>query len=377
MKRLPLILIVLAILLVILGVGLKKASGELLNKFNLKTSVNTSQSTRVIVDEESTVINIVEKVSPSVVSIAVENRQLFDPFFGFQAPTEKQSGIGTGFVVTKDGLIITNKHVVSSDSEKYIVVVTAKDGSKKQYEVQKVTRDPSALNDMALIKIDATDLVPVELGDSDKLKVGQKVVAIGNALGRFENTVTTGIISGLGRGVSPVDPSTGVAENLKDLIQTDAAINPGNSGGPLVNSAGQVIGINTAIADAQNIGFALKINIAKDLINEFQRSGGKITRPLLGIRYRHISKDAGLLNDVPEGELVQEVVSGSGAAKAGVKPGDIITVIDGTKLTGDNSLAQVIKDKKVGDSIKLRIFRDGKTLDLTATLGDAAATSSQ
>lgn len=360
-----------------LATGMKDNWNIQLPKFELnKPNILTNQK-QVIVDEESTVINVVEKVSPSVVSIAVENSQLFDPLFGMQSPAEKQSGIGTGFVVTKDGLIITNKHVVSSDKEKYIVVVTAKDGSKKQYPVQKITRDPSALNDMALIKIDVSDLTPVELGDSDQLKVGQKVVAIGNALGRFENTVTTGIVSGLGRGVSPVDPSTGVSENLEDLIQTDAAINPGNSGGPLVNSAGQVIGINTAIADAQNIGFALKINIAKDLISEFQSSGGKITRPLLGIRYRHITKDAGLLNDVPEGELVQEVVDGSGASKAGVKAGDIITTLDGNKLTTENSLAQAIKNKKVGDSVKLRIFRDGKTLDITATLGDAASIPSQ
>lgn len=332
-----------------------------------------SSETRVLIDEESAVVSVVEKVSPSVVSIAVENRQLFDPFFGIPRQSERQSGIGTGFVVSKDGLIMTNKHVVASDREKYTVVITANDGNKKEYEVKSISRDPSALNDMALIKVDASDLVPLELGDSDQLKVGQKVIAIGNALGRFENTVTTGVVSGLGRGVSPIDPSTGVSENLEDLIQTDAAINPGNSGGPLVNSSGQVIGINTAIAgEAQNIGFAIKINVAKQLINEFQASGGKISRPLLGIRYRHISKDAALLNDVPEGELVQEVVSDSGAAKAGVKPGDIITTLDGQKLTEDVSLAKVIQGKKVGDIIKIRVFRNGQTLDMNASLGDAS-----
>lgn len=332
-----------------------------------------SSETRVLIDEESAVVSVVEKVSPSVVSIAVENRQLFDPFFGIPRQSERQSGIGTGFVVSKDGLIMTNKHVVASDREKYTVVITDNDGNKKEYEVKSISRDPSALNDMALIKVDASDLVPLELGDSDQLKVGQKVIAIGNALGRFENTVTTGVVSGLGRGVSPIDPSTGVSENLEDLIQTDAAINPGNSGGPLVNSSGQVIGINTAIAgEAQNIGFAIKINVAKQLINEFQASGGKISRPLLGIRYRHISKDAALLNDVPEGELVQEVVSDSGAAKAGVKPGDIITTLDGQKLTEDVSLAKVIQGKKVGDIIKIRVFRNGQTLDMNASLGDAS-----
>lgn len=369
------------ILIFALGVFAAIAGLKALNKipeFNdLKNALPEATQKRVIVDEESTVINVVEKVSPSVVSIAVENQQLFNPFFGFTQPNEKQSGIGTGFVVSKDGLILTNKHVVSSDSNKYIVVTSDRDGNKKNYEVKKITRDPSSLNDMALVKIDATDLTPVELGDSDKLKVGQKVVAIGNALGRFENTVTSGIVSGLGRGVSPVDPSNGVSENLEDLIQTDAAINPGNSGGPLVNSAGQVIGINTAIADAQNIGFAIKINVAKSLISEFNASGGKISRPLLGVSYRHISKDAALLNDVPEGDLVQQVVPNSGAAKAGMKVGDIITTLDGNKLTGDNSLAQALKNKKVGDSVKLRVFRSGQTLDITATLGEATGTENQ
>src|SRR3990167_5785722 len=202
-----------------------------------------------LVEEESVVIDVVEKVSPSVVSIAVENRQLFDPF-GFGQPQEKQSGIGTGFVVGEDGLILTNKHVVSADGEKYIAIIKNNDGTEKKFDVKEINRDP--FNDLALIKVDPSAssgqaLKPVELGDSDHLKVGQKVIAIGNALGRFENTVTTGVVSGLGRGVSPIDPATGIAERLDDLIQTDAAINPGNSGGPLVNSAGQVIGINSGI----------------------------------------------------------------------------------------------------------------------------------
>lgn len=355
------------------GVALLRYFNKL--PLNIRENIPEAVQKRVLIDEESTVINVVEKVSPSVVSIAVQNRTLFDPFFGLQRPTEKQSGIGTGFVVSRDGLILTNKHVVSSDQEKYIVVTVDKSGNKKEYEVKKITRDPSALNDMALIKIDAADLVPVEFGDSDKLKVGQKVIAIGNALGRFENTVTVGVVSGLGRGVSPIDPSTGVSENLEDLIQTDAAINPGNSGGPLVDSSGRVIGINTAIAGGENIGFAIKINVAKKLVDEFNASGGKITRPILGIRYQHISRDAAILNDVPEGEYVQEVVKGSGADKAGVEIGDIITTIDGVKLTEENSLAKVISGKKVGDSVKIRVFRDGQTLDLTAVLGDASATS--
>lgn len=328
------------------------------------------ERSQTVVEEESVVINVVEKVSPSVVSIAVENRLLIDPFFGLpQGRDQRQSGIGTGFVVSRDGIVLTNKHVVSDEGAKYIAVIREGDNERK-LEVVEIHRDP--FNDLALLKVNASDLKAVEMGDSDKLKVGQKVIAIGNALGRLENTVTVGVVSGLGRGVSPVDPSTGIAERTEDLIQTDAAINPGNSGGPLVNSAGQVIGITNARASAENIGFAIKVNIAKQLLDDFAKSGGKIVRPLLGIRYTHISRDVALLNEVPEGELVREVIAGSAADKVGIKVGDIVTHLDSAKLTEENTLSKIIRTKKVGDEIKIRIFRDGKTLDLTATLEEAS-----
>lgn len=329
---------------------------------------NRVEQTQTVIEEESAIISVVEKVSPSVVSIAVKNRQLFDPSFGFPQ-RGRESGIGTGFVVAKDGLIVTNKHVVSLENEKYVAIIRDNDGVEKKYDVTKIHRDP--FNDLALLQVDASGLIPVELGDSEHLKVGQKVIAIGNALGQFENTVTVGIISGLGRGVAPIDPLTGVAERLDDLVQTDAAINPGNSGGPLVNIGGQVIGMNTAVASAENIGFAIKINIAKQLIDDFVKSGGKIVRPLLGVRYSHITRETALLNEVPEGELVREIVAGSAADDAGVKVGDIITDFDGQKLSEENSLSNLIRAKKVGDSVKIRVWRDGKTLDLTATLGEA------
>lgn len=325
--------------------------------------------TQRVVEEESVVIDVVEKVSPSVVSIAVERGPEIN-FFGIpQQGTESEAGIGTGFVVRSDGLIITNKHVVSSGDATYLAIIRANDGGERKLEVQEITRDP--FNDLALLRVDASDLTPVELGDSNTLKVGQIVVAIGNALGRFQNTVTTGVVSGLGRGVNPLNPSTGIAERLDDLVQTDAAINPGNSGGPLVNSAGQVIAINTAVASAENIGFAIKVNIAKQLIDEFQASGGKISRPFLGVRYSHISQNVALLNDVPEGELVREVVDDSSADKADLKVGDIITEFDGQKLTEDNTLQQLIRGKSVGDVVNIRVFREGQTLDLTATLDEA------
>lgn len=335
---------------------------------NILENTKISQ-TQTVVDEESVVIDVVDKVSPSVVSIAVENKQTID-FFGMPGQGAKgESGIGTGFVVSTDGLIITNRHVVSQTGEKYIAIIRDNGGNEKKYPVIEINRDP--FNDLAIVKVDAEGLKPLELGDSDHLRVGQKVVAIGNALGRFQNTVTTGVVSALSRGVSPMDPSTGAAEKLDDLIQTDAAINPGNSGGPLVNTAGQVIGINTAIADAQNIGFALKINVAKQLLSDFKSSGGKISKPFLGVRYTHISKDVAILNEVPQGELVREVVTGSAADKAGLEVGDIINEFDGQKLTEDNQLTTLIRAKKVGDMIKVKIYRDKKSLDLNITLGEA------
>lgn len=324
--------------------------------------------TQKVVNEESVVIDVVKKVSPSVVSIAVENKQQLSPLFGLQ-PGEGQSGIGTGFVISKDGLILTNKHVVSDESASYIAIIRGDNGSEQKLPITKINRDP--FNDLALVRVSASDLKPVEMGDSDNLQVGQTVIAIGNALGRFDNTVTTGVVSALGRAVSPIDPSTGVAERLEDMIQTDAAVNPGNSGGPLLNSEGQVIGVNTAVASAQNIAFAIKINVAKQLIGDFNSSGGKISRPFLGIRYTHISRDVALLNEVPEGELVREVVANSAAAKAGIKVGDIIVNFDGQKLTDDVTLTNLIRSKKVGDVVKVRVFRDKQTLDLAITLGEA------
>ena len=364
-KKLTLILLIIA-LWVVSVVGVFRFFGKEIPTRKLQDA--TREQRQVIVEEESVVISVVEKVSPSVVSIAVENRQMLDPFFGLPRQ-DRQSGIGTGFVVSKDGLILTNKHVVADSREKYIAIIRDNGGTERKLEIKKVNLDP--FNDLALVKVDANDLKPLEMGDSDNLKVGQKVIAIGNALGRLENTVTVGVVSGLGRGVSPVDPSTGIAERTEDLIQTDAAINLGNSGGPLINTAGQVIGITNARASAENIGFAIKINIAKQLIADFEASGGKISRPLLGIRYTHISRDVALLNEVPEGELVREVIADSAAADSGIKVGDIMTHLDGEKLTEENSLAKIIRTKKVGDEIRVRVFRDGKTIDLAAKLEEA------
>ncbi len=365
-------LLVLAVAVWIISVI---AVARYLGKLPGVTEQGQEKQTTKIVSEESDIISVVKKVSPSVVSIAVGNQQTLN-FFGMPVGSPNQeSGIGTGFVVSADGLIMTNKHVVSQDNQKYIAIIKNNDGTEKKYDITQINRDP--FNDLAIVKIDATGLTPVDMGDSGNLQVGQTVIAIGNALGQFENTVTTGVVSGLGRGVSPFDPSTGISEKLDDLIQTDAAINPGNSGGPLVNSSGQVIGINTAVASAQNIGFALKINTAKQLLSDFKSSGGKISRPFLGIQYTHIQKDVALLNGVPQGELVRQVVPGSAADKAGIEVGDIISDFDGQKLTDENTLTNIIRSKKVGDQVRLKVYRENKSLDLTITLGEAPTGGSQ
>ncbi|KKQ36852.1 MAG: protease Do [Candidatus Woesebacteria bacterium GW2011_GWA1_37_7] len=239
-----------------------------------------------ILTEESVVVDVAEKVSPSVVTVSVQTPRRrvleFSPFGGLRSRLEggEPQDIGTGFVVSKDGLIVTNKHVVASDATYKVVT---KDG--KEYETKQISRDPS--NDIAVIKIDAGDLQPVELGDSSNLKVGHFVIAIGTALGEFRHTVTTGVISGLGRGITAGNAFEGYVEKLDDVIQTDAAINPGNSGGPLLNSAGQVIGINVAVASsAQNIGFAIPVNVVKDALSQYQKTGNFASKAYLGVEYQ-------------------------------------------------------------------------------------------
>lgn len=340
-----------------------------------------------IVSEESVIIDVVKKVKPSVVTVAEELPQRalspfdFGPFGMFGLPDEEQTpqgpqNIGSGFVVSSDGLIVTNKHVVSDVQARYQVVTS----DDKKYDVEKIYRDP--LNDVAILKISPSTgsgqaLVPVELGDSSKLQVGQLVVAIGTPLGEFSNSVTSGIISGLGRGISAGSRFQGYVEKLDNVIQTDAAINPGNSGGPLVNSVSQVIGINTAIASAgQNIGFALPISVVKESLNNFNTTG-QFNRAYLGVGYKMISRDLSVLNNLPEGAYVQRVVEGSPAEKAGIKKGDIITKIDKERISEKESdLGSAISKKKAGDTINVTVYRNegknqGKEVELKATLSTA------
>lgn len=321
----------------------------------------TQQKVQTVVTEENAVISVVDKTSSSVVAIGA-NRKVFDPFDPFSLPKSQNSTIGTGFVVSEKGIIVTNKHVVSDDSARYTVVT--RDG--KKYEIRKIYRDP--ILDLAIVQVDEGGLQALELGDSSRIKVGQMVIAIGNALGKFTNTVTTGVVSGVGRKVVAGDPFSGAAENLDNLIQTDAAINPGNSGGPLLSSSGQVVGVNVATTEgAQNIGFAIPINSVKQIVDEFVQKG-TVSRPFLGIRYRFISKDIAILNEVPQGAYIQEVIPDSSADKAGVKEGDIITKIDGKTVDSESKVSEIISGKKIGDSLGLNVWNDGKERSVSATL---------
>lgn len=327
--------------------------------------------TQKILKEEGVVIEVSEKSSTSVVTVAVVKEQrLSDSFFGFETQEFEletvQQDIGTGFVV-KGNLIVTNKHVVSDRDVEYKII--DKDG--KEYVVEKIYRDP--VSDLAILQVVGGEvLTPISLGDSSQLRVGQFVIAIGTALGEFRHTVTTGVISGLGRGITAGDAFNGESERLDNVIQTDAAINPGNSGGPLLNSAGEVIGVNVAVAGgAQNIGFAIPINELKSSLDNFE-STGRFSRPFLGVRYRNISKDAALRNEVPQGAYVEAVLKSSPAAKAGLKVGDIVVEADGQKLKDEGKdLIMIINQKKVGELLKLKIWRDGKEIEISATLEES------
>jgi len=325
---------------------------------------------REVINEESVVTKVVEQSTPSVVTVSISKKvtpnplqgfDFFGQFFGMpmipnQQPQQQQNveqDIGTGFIISADGLIVTNKHVVADTTAGYRVII----GKDQVVDVANIYRDP--ITDLAILKVNKTGLTPVKLGDSNGIKVGQTVIAIGTALGEFRSTVTTGVISGLGRAITAGSPFEG-SEKLDNVIQTDAAINPGNSGGPLLNSSGEVIGVNVAVSQSgQNIGFALPINLVKDSINNFKTTG-EFNRPYFGVSYQTISKQTALLNDVPAGAYVKDVVAGSPAEKAGIKIGDIITEFDGKRMADDTvtALATLVNNKKVGDSVTVKYWRD-------------------
>ncbi len=327
---------------------------------NGSISIPTTTTEKVVVQESSAIIDSANKVSPAVVSITTKST--VQDIFGQVSQSESA---GTGFVITSDGLILTNKHVVSDQTAAYTVVMS--DGKSYDAKVQSV--DP--LNDLAVVKIDARNLPVVELGDSDQLQVGQWVVAVGNALGKFQNTVTAGVVSAKGRSIQASDSGSGSnSENLSGLLQTDAAINPGNSGGPLVNLKGQVVGIDTAVAaDAQGIGFAIPINAAKSAIDSIKKTG-QIIRPYLGVRYVQITPDLAQQNNLPYnyGALIARgssltdfaVVPGSPADKAGIIENDIILEVNGEKIDENHDLLTLIQQYNIGDEIELKVSSKGK-----------------
>ncbi len=317
-------------------------------------SLNTTKTEKLILEESSAITDSVKKVSPAVVSVTTYFNQQ-DFFTG--AMTQGQAA-GTGFIITNDGYIITNKHVVASgDSYK----VFTSDG--KSYDAKVVSKDP--FNDLAILKIDAKGLSVVELGSSSDLKIGQWVIAIGNALGEFDNTVTVGVVSAKDRTISAEN------ETLNNLLQTDTAINLGNSGGPLVNLAGQVVGINTAVAAknvAEGIGFAIPIDLVKSAIDSVEKTG-KIVRPFLGVNYLPVTKDVAKTLSLPidYGALVTRgggsnvaVKSGSPADKAGIVENDILTQINGERIDDKHSLGLLIQQYRPGDEVEIKLLRAGK-----------------
>jgi S1-C subfamily serine protease len=353
---------------------------QILPSLNNQSGSNPQMVTSKIFNEESFVEEIAQNAADSVVTVSIttqpkiQSNLFMDPFELFggrrpqtQAPEAQEQDIGTGFVVDQgQGLVVTNKHVVSQEASSYKVI--SKDGT--EYSVEKIYRDP--VNDLGILKISGNVPPALELGDSNSLRVGQFAMAIGTALGEFRHTVTTGVISGLGRGISAGDQFGGFVEELSNVIQTDAAINPGNSGGPLINSLGQVIGVNTAVAQAQNVGFALPINIVKETLSNFNQTG-QFDRPFLGVRYRMIDEELAKSNNLPQGAYVVEVVPGSAAAEAGMQMGDIVLELDEVRVgEAQGGLAELINKLKVGQKVTVKINRQGEEvlLEVEMKLGE-------
>ena len=335
---------------------------------NQSTTIS-KENQKVVTNESQLISDIAKTVGPSVVSVDVTSNAQQVDFFG-RIRTGEQQSAGTGIIISEDGYIVTNRHVVSGSTTK--VSITLSDGTTlDNVEVVGKTTDTDSL-DIAFLKIKDTKgkkLSVAKLGDSSKVQVGDKVVAIGNALGQFQNTVTSGIISGFGRSVEAGDESGDNSETLQNLFQTDTAINSGNSGGPLVNINGEVIGINTAVAggSAENIGFAIPINDVQGIVKSVLATG-KLERPYLGVRYVTLTDDyAAQLNlstkrgaYITSGTTGGAIVAGGPADKAGIKEKDIITKVNGTVIDENNSLTSLVGRHAVGDEVSLTVIRDGK-----------------
>jgi serine protease Do len=378
--------IILAIIIVILSLSFGFLGSCIYGGLFIKTNSITASSITSSVDgnklsttQEENIASVASKVSESVVSITSSSNGSASSYTGTNSSSEVSAG--TGIVISSDGYVLTNYHVVEGSSS--LKVVTS-DGTTYK-SVKYIGRDP--LNDIAFIKINnVKNLTTAEIGDSSTVKIGQNVIAIGNALGEYQNTVTSGIISGKGRPVTASsDDGTGSSESLTDLIQTDAAINSGNSGGPLVNMSGQVIGINTAVAaNANGIGFAIPVNATKGIIAGVLQDG-KVERAYLGVSYVDITSD--VVDEynlsLHKGAYItsktnggSSVVSGGPADKAGLESGDIITKVGNKTIGDDGSLSTLIGEYKPNDQVVLTIVRNGNTITKTATLSTYTSTSS-
>lgn len=335
--------------------------------------------------EKSPIVEVAKKVCPAVITIVISKDLpkiegfYFLPFGGqdFILPKLKKGkektkiGGGSGFVVSSDGYILTCNHVVGDPEADYTVIID----SKHKYQAKILAKDP--LVDVAVLKIDEKNLPYLELGDSGQIELGEQVLAIGNPLGEFEDTLSAGIVSGLSRKITAYGGAPIRATSLRGLIQTDAAINPGNSGGPLVNMEGKAIGVNTAmIMGAQNIGFAIPINSAKEILEEVIKYG-KIRRPFLGVRYIILNEEIAKIQKLPinYGALVvreslgeSAILKGSSADKAGLKEYDIILEANGQKITEENPLTDLLQKCQIGQEIELKVLREGKEITLKAKL---------
>ena len=323
----------------------------------------------VVLDEQSAITAAAESVSPAVVTITVSG-EATDPF------TLPSTGVGSGIIYDANGWILTNRHVVA---EATTVSVELHDGG----EVEGTVYGVDTLTDLAIVKIDAPDLVAAPMGDSAQLKPGQTAVVIGSALGTFTNSVTSGVVSALGRQLVVTDEETGARRRLRNLIQTDAAINPGNSGGPLIDGAGNVVGVSTAYAEqAQGIFFAIPINIAKPIMRQAV-AGEQLSRPYIGIVYVPVDRNVEAENDLPidYGAWIapetsgggDPIVPGSPADNAGLKAGDIVTAIDGRRIDASLDLDDILTNYVPGDRVTLDILREGTTLQIGVTLAERPA----
>jgi len=333
---------------------------------NIKLNpIKPGAKTAVQITDEQQAILAVRKAKASVVNILGLSKPVpIVPSSGISVSVPLKTEVsGTGLVLEADGLIVTNNHVVEEKNMDYWVILA--DGSR--YEAKVLAEDK--FDDVAFIKIEIKGLVPAVLGDSNALETGQTVFAIGNSLGRYQNSVTRGVVSALGRALSEVD---GSGLRIHNLIQTDAAISTGNSGGPLINLAGEVVGLNTLIdTGGYSLNFAIPINIVKDSLSQV-KAFGKVSRPFLGVQFISIDQVVKLSYDIPveNGALISSVSLGTPAALAGVKAGDIVLSVNGRTLGYNNELDSEIQKYQAGSQILLKILRAGETLELPVILGE-------